>query len=218
MKLINSTASAFGRKVAVALHEKSIPFEMVWDIPWNDQTIVPQYSPLEQLPILVTDDNEHVYDSMYIVDWLERRYPEPALRPADTDEALAAMRLQKLGERLAEIIVLVVFEEQREAPSDAWTARQRRKFRNGIAEVARLVGDRAPAVGEPIHYGDIAAAAALTWFDFMPAHGMFATVDEARWREQHPNLVRYVDALEARPSFVATQPEMFELDAPSVVA
>lgn len=217
MKLINSTASAFGRKVAIAMHEKAIPFEQVWDVPWNDKSIVPQYSPLEQLPILVTDDGEHVYDSMYIVEWLERRYPKPALLPADTDAALAAMCLQKLGERLAEMIVLVVFEEQREAPSEAWTARQRRKFKSGIAEIARLVGERVPVADQPIHYGDIAAAAALTWFDFMLANGMFTGVEEARWRERYPNLVRYVDALESRPSFVATQPEMFVVDLPAVV-
>lgn len=218
MKLINSVTSAFGRKIAIALKEKDIPFEMVWDIPWNDQTIVPQYSPLEQLPILVTDDGEHVYDSMYIVDWLERRYPNPPLLPADTDAALAAMRLQKLGERLAEILVLAAFEEVREHPSDEWIARQQRKFKGGLAEMARLVGDRAPATTDPIHYGDIAAAVALVWFDFMPTHGILASVEEAKWRDKYPNLVTFLDALQLRPSFRQTQPEMMDMDVPAVVA
>lgn len=218
MKLINSVTSAFGRKIAIALKEKSIPFEMVWDIPWNDQTIVPLYSPLEQLPILVSDAGEYVYDSMYIVEWLERRYPNPPLLPADTDGALAAMRLQKLGERLAEILVPTLFEEQREAPSQAWMDRQLRKFRGGMAEIARLVGNRAPAPTDPIHYGDIAVAVLLVWFDFMPAHGLLATADELRWREKYPNLVTYMDALEARPSFRETRPEMMDMDVAAVVA
>lgn len=217
MKLVNSTPSAFGRKVAIALKEKSIPFEMVMDVPWNDKTIVPRHSPLEQLPILVTDAGENIYDSMYILEWLERRHPAPALLPADVDGILAVKRLQLLAERLMEIIVLVVFEEQREHPSPAWTERQRRKLKGGIAEIAKLVGDRVPLASQPITYGDIAAAAALTWFDFMLAHGLFATVEEARWRQQYPNLVAYVDALEARPSFVETRPEMFVVDLPAVV-
>lgn len=217
MKLVNATPSAFGRKVAIAMMEKSIPFEQVMDVPWNDKTIVPQYSPLEQLPILVTDEGENVYDSMYILEWLERRYPTPALLPADVDGILAVKRLQLLSERLMEIIVLLVFEEQRAAPSQAWTDRQKRKVGSGIAEVSRLVGDRVLSADQPIHYGDIAAATMLTWFDFMLGNGLFAGVAEAHWRQQYPNLVRYVDALEARPSFNATRPEMFVVDLPAVV-
>lgn len=217
MKLVNSTPSAFGRKVAIALKEKKIPFEMVMDVPWNDKTIVPQHSPLEQLPILVTDSGENVFDSMYILEWLERRHPVPALLPADVDGILAVKRLQITAERLMEIVVLLVFEEQRDDPSPAWTERQRRKLKGGIAEIAKLVGSRVPSAGQPITYGDIAAAASLTWFDFMLSHGLFAKVEEAHWRKQYPNLVAYVDALEARPSFVETAPVMFVVDLPAVV-
>lgn len=217
MKLVNSTPSAFGRKVAIALKEKSIPFEMVFDVPWNDRTCVPQFSPLEQLPILVTDEGENVYDSMYILEWLERRHPDPPLLPGDDDGILAVKRLQLVSERLMEIIVLLVFEEQRSHPSTAWMERQRRKVAGGLAEVARLVGDRRPDVRGPIHYGDIATGPMLTWFDFMFANGMFASVVEGRWRERFPNLVAYHAALEARPSFQETRPEMFVVDLPAVV-
>lgn len=217
MKLINSTPSAFGRKVAIALKEKRIPFEMVFDVPWNDRTIVPDFSPLQQLPILVTDAGENVYDSMYICEWLERKHPSPPLLPSDTDGILAVKRQQLLAERLMEVIVLVVFEEQRDHPSAAWMSRQRRKFEGGIAELSRLVGERVPAAGEPITYADIATAAALTWFDFMLKNGLFAQVSEARWRQRYPNLVAYVDALEARASFRETRPEMFVVDLPAVV-
>jgi glutathione S-transferase len=217
MKLVNSTPSAFGRKVAIAMKEKKIPFEMVFDVPWNDKSIVPQYSPLQQLPILVTDKGENIYDSMFICEWLERKHPSPPLLPADVDGILAAKRLQLVGERLMEITVLLVFEEQREHPSEAWTERQRRKVDGGIAEIAKLVGNRVPKAAEPITYADIAAASALTWFDFMLGNGLFANVAEAHWRKQYPNLVAYVDALEARPSFRETRPEMFVVDLPAVV-
>lgn len=217
MQLINSTPSAFGRKVAIALHEKGIAFEQRFDVPWSEQTIVPQYSPLEQLPILVTDDGEKIYDSMYICEWLERRHPEPPLLPADIDGILAVKRQQLLAERLMEITVLAVFEEQRPQPSDAWMQRQRRKLAGGIAELARLVGRRVPAPGESITYADIATGPALTWFDFMRSNGLFAGIPEIRWREHHPGLAAYVDALESRPSFQQTSPVMFQVDLPAVV-
>lgn len=217
MKLVNSTPSAFGRKVAIALKEKDIPFEMVFDVPWNDQSVVPQYSPLQQLPILVTDSSENVYDSMFICEWLERKHPKPALLPSETDAVLAVKRQQLLAERLMEITVLLVFEEQRDQPSAAWTTRQRRKVAGGIAELSKLVGSRVPKGSEPINYADIATGAALTWFDFMTRNGLFAKVEEAHWRRQYPNLVAYVDALEQRSSFRETRPEMFVVDLPAVV-
>lgn len=217
MKLVNSTPSAFGRKVAIAMKEKRIPFEMVFDVPWDDKTIVPQHSPLQQLPILVTDKGENIYDSMYICEWLERRHPSPPLLPSDTDGILAVKRQQLLAERLMEITVLIVFEEQRDPPSPAWMLRQRRKVGGGIEALSKLVGQRVPKADAPITYADIATAAALTWFDFMLSNGLFAEVPEARWREQYPNLVAYVDALEARSSFRETAPEMFVVDLPAVV-
>ena len=217
MKLVNSTPSAFGRKVAIALKEKNIAFEMVFDVPWNDRTVVPQYSPLQQLPILVTERGENVYDSMFICEWLERKHPTPPLLPTDTDAILAVKRQQLLAERLMEITVLIVFEEQREHPSAAWMQRQSRKIGGGIAELAKLVGTRVPKAGESITYADIATAAALTWFDFMLSNGLFAKVEEARWRQRCPNLVAYVDALESRPSFKETRPKMFVVDLPAVV-
>lgn len=217
MKLVNSTPSAFGRKVAIALKEKNLAFETVMDVPWNDNTIVPKHSPLQQLPILITDAGENVYDSMYILEWLERRHPKPALLPPDVDGILKEKRIQLTAERLMEIVVLLVFEEQREHPSPAWTARQTRKVEGGIAELTKLIGNRVRKPGEAISYGDIAAGASLTWFDFMLSHGMFAKIEAAQWRMQYPNLVAYVDALEARPSFRETAPEMFVVDLPAVV-
>ena len=68
MKLINAKPSPFGRKVVIALHEKQIPFELQWDIPWHADTCVGEWNPLQQLPILIADDGEVVYESSYILD------------------------------------------------------------------------------------------------------------------------------------------------------
>ena len=39
MRLINAPPSPFGRKVAIALHEKELPFETQWDEPWGEATV-----------------------------------------------------------------------------------------------------------------------------------------------------------------------------------
>ena len=70
--LINARPSPYGRKVAIALIEKGISYDVQYDVPWASGTCTPEYSPLEQLPILVSADDERIYDSTYILDWLEK--------------------------------------------------------------------------------------------------------------------------------------------------
>ena len=52
----------------------------------------------------------------------------------------------------------------------------------------------------------------------LPTYGIFANVEEIRWRDQYPNLVKYLDKLKARPSFRETLPEMMDVALPAVVA
>lgn len=47
MKLITSLTSPFGRKIRMLLQEKNISCEIVEDVPWNADTITPQYNPLQ---------------------------------------------------------------------------------------------------------------------------------------------------------------------------
>jgi glutathione S-transferase len=99
-KLVNAGQSPYGRKVAVALHEKGLPFETVYDLPWAEATETRRHSPLEQLPILLRDNGEAIYDSSFILDWLEWFHPETALLPGPLEDRVQARRLQVLGERL----------------------------------------------------------------------------------------------------------------------
>ena len=113
MKLISATPSPYARKVRIALAEKGIPFELLTEIPWNEDTTVPQHNPLEKLPVLLLDDGSTVYESSYILEFLERRYPDPPLLPADDDGILAAKRLDVLANGICDAVVLVFFERLR---------------------------------------------------------------------------------------------------------
>lgn len=110
MKLINNGPSPFGRKVMIALSEKGVAFDIEWDIPWHKDTTVPHYNPLEQLPILISDNGEKVYESSYILAWLERHYPLPALLPADEDDLLRVKLLQVLSVGVMDAMVKMTFE------------------------------------------------------------------------------------------------------------
>ena len=200
MKLISATPSPYARKVRIALVEKAIPFELVTEVPWNDDTSLPAHNPLEKLPVLIPDRGPPVYHSSYIMEWIERRFPDPPLLPDDDDGILEHKRIEVIGDGICDAFILVFFERMRpvEHQSAAWMARQMRKVDGGIAELARTVGDQAFAVGDRFGLADIAAGPALGYMD--------VRFPELDWRGRHPELAAYTSRLFARPSFQATMP------------
>jgi glutathione S-transferase len=68
-------------RVALACAHKSVPVDWV-DVDPDDRSAVVELSGQELVPVLKTDYGEVVVDSMRIVDWLEKRRPDPPLWPA----------------------------------------------------------------------------------------------------------------------------------------
>lgn len=200
MKLISATPSPYARKVRIALAEKGLPFELVTEVPWNEDTRTPLHNPLEKLPILLLDDGTSVYESHYILEYLEVKHPAPPLLPADPDGVLEAKRLQVLGDGICDAFVLLFFERMRPAEhrSAPWMARQRRKVEGGVREIARSIGSRAWAVGDRFGLGDIAVGTAMAYLD--------VRFPDFEWRGNFPDLALYVDRLGERPSFRSTVP------------
>jgi glutathione S-transferase len=199
LKLISATPSPYARKVRIALAEKNIPFELLTEVPWNSTTATPQYNPLEKLPVLILEDGTGVYESSYILDWLELKFPETPMLPKDVDGILQARKLDVLCNGVCDAAVLTFFERQREnGGSAAWTARQRRKIDGGMAEIARLIGTRTWAVGDQFGLGDIAAGSVFGYLS--------VRLKELPIRELYPDLAAYSDRLEARASFAESKP------------
>ena len=215
--LINARPSPFGRKVAIALIEKGLDYKVQYDVPWGNETCTPEYSPLEQLPILIEEDGHCIYDSVYILEWLERRFPKPALLPSGTDAILEAKLRQLLGERLMEVFQSLVFELHRPDPSTPWIGRQERKLKGVFAELDRIVEGRVVADDQPVDLGDIAVATTLLVLEFSVPAKLCPDIDSIRWRGRYPNLARYVSALATRPSFVATVPQPMDVDLSATV-
>lgn len=198
MKLISATPSPYARKVRIALAEKSIPFELVTEVPWNSDTSLPRYNPLEKLPVLLLDDGGSVFESAYILEWIERKYPTPPLLPTDDDGILEAKRYAVLADGMCDALLLVFFERQREHPSQPWIDRQLRKVQGGLAAVAEGIGDNTYAVRDTFGLADIAVGSLLGW--------MSVRIPDITWRVTHPNLSAYYDRLMERPTFRDTVP------------
>ena len=198
-KLISASPSPYARKVRIALAEKGIPFELLTEVPWNSSTATPKYNPLEKLPVLILEDGSGVYESSYILDYLELKYPATPMLPRDVDGILAAKKLDVLCNGVCDAVVLTFFEMQRSGGgSPDWLARQRRKIEGGVREIARLVNEREWAVGDRFGLGDIAAGTATGYLS--------VRYKEFPLRALYPTLAAFCDRLERRPSFAASRP------------
>lgn len=204
-RLISAAPSPYARKVRIALAEKDIPFELQTEVPWDSTTATPAHNPLEKLPVLVLPDGRGVYESRFILEWLEAKHPQPPLLPpAGTDDALAARQVEVIADGICDALVLLFWERRRpeEHQSAPWMARQRRKVDGGLRALSALAegrdGGRGWLVGDRFSLADIAAATVLGYLDVrFPEHP---------WRNLHPALVRLADRLAERPSFRDTVP------------
>lgn len=200
MQLISATPSPYARKVRIALAEKDIPFELVTEVPWDDDTSVPRHNPLEKLPVLLPPGGEPLFQSSFILEWLERRYPEPPLLPRDDDGILAHKRVEVIADGICDAVILILFERMRapDRQSEPWIARQKRKIDGGVAALAATVATSRYAVGGRFGLADVAAGSALGYLG--------VRYPEKDWRSAHPDLSRYFDGLSSRPSFAGSVP------------
>ena len=198
-QLISATPSPYARKVRIALAEKGLPFELLTEVPWDSTTTTPRYNPLEKLPILLLGDGTSVYESSYILQYLELKHPQVPLVPKDIDGHLAARKLEVLCDGVCDAVVLSLFEKMRAVSASLeWLARQRRKIEGGMAEMARLVGQRQWAVGEAFSLGDIAVGTATGYVSLR--------YPDLQWRPLHPDLALFSDRMAQRQSFKDSMP------------
>jgi glutathione S-transferase len=206
MKLLSATPSPYARKVRITLAEKGLAFDLVTEVPWNTGTATPQYNPLEKIPVLILDDGTTVYESRFILEYLEIKYPDPPIFPKDGDALLAAKRLEVLADGICDAAVLIIFERMRpeDRRSVPWEARQRRKVEGGLKEVARLVPAAGFCVDGAFGVADIAVG---TLLDYIALR-----LPEFDWADRYPNLVSLRERLSERPSFQETVPQPQQID------
>lgn len=123
--LISATPSPYARKIRIALQHKNIPFKLQTEVPWDSTTATPQYNPLEKLPVLILDDGSAVYESHYILDWLETKFPEKPILPRGVEEKLFAKKVEVVCDGMCDALVIAFFENMREKTkqSEPWKAR-----------------------------------------------------------------------------------------------
>ena len=180
----------------------------LYSVPWDNTTQTPLYNPLEKLPVLIDDTGTpptSVYESHFILEWLETKYPPPKyaamLSTTSPDDKLFAKQVEVLCDGMCDALVLLFFEKQRSegARSKEWMERQMRKVDGGLRGLSQWVGEgKEFLVSESFGLADVAAGSVLGYMKVRFAdHG---------WQEKYPALKRYSDRLEKRESFKETVP------------
>jgi glutathione S-transferase len=147
--------------------------------------------------VLVLPDGTGIYESRFILEWLELRHPTPRLLPDDPEDVLRARQIEVISDGICDAVVLLFFERMRDAPSEEWMARQRRKVEGGVRALAERAGDGF-LVGDRFGLADIAAGTVLRYLS--------VRFSEFDWAAIYPALAAMSARLEARPSFAATVP------------
>lgn len=200
-KLIVSLTSPYARKVRITALEKKIDFEMIIDVPWNEDTGVTKLNPLGKVPIWLTENGESIYDSRVIVEYLETM-ALPNLFPANPIDRLKVKKIEALADGIMDAS-LCLFAERKKRPKELqhpwWIDRQFAKVHRGLSELATLLGEKNYFYGMELSGADIAVASALGYVGLRFS-------DDFSWTEKYPPLARFYSKLMERPSFKDTVP------------
>jgi glutathione S-transferase len=201
MKLIGSTTSPYVRKVRIVLAEKRMECEFVKEDVWAPDATIGQKNPLGKVPVLVLDDNTHIYDSRVIVEYLDARAPTSKLIPDDNRDRAEVKTWEALADGTNDAAVAMILEAKRDSKLQlqGWIDRQRAKVDRALAEMSRALGKNVWCHGKSFSLADVATGVALGYLSFR--------FPQIEWKEQYPNLLSHYNKLMERDSFKNTAPQ-----------
>lgn len=199
MKIYFSPASPFVRKCMVIAHELGL-VDRIQKLPSaagpvaRDQTIIPD-NPLGQVPTLITEDGQQLFDSRVICEYLNdlgggALFPTGAARWRVLTE-------QSLADGMLGAALLARYETVlRPEPLrwDGWYEGQMGKVRDGLAQLEKT----AASLEGRLDIGTITIGCALGYLDFRYPH--------YDWRDSHPAVAAWFKTFNQRPSMQATLP------------
>jgi glutathione S-transferase len=200
MKLIGSLTSPYVRKTRIVFAEKKLEYKFEIENVWEPTTKIQSHNPIGKVPCLLIEENESLYDSRVIVEYLDTLSPVSRLIPQSGRERANVKCWEALGDGLLDAGVTIVKEKQRPAEqiSHDWIERQLGKIHAALKTMSRDLGEQSFCTGVNYSLADIAVGCALGYLDFR-----FPDID---WRTNYPNLAKLYEKIATRQSFIDTAP------------
>jgi glutathione S-transferase len=129
--LLEHPLSPYAQKCKIALYEKSVPFELKTPSAIGSGQVDADFlkaNPRAEVPALV-DDDFAIFDSTIILEYIEDKFPEPALLPHDPRGRATARMIEEVMDTHYEPI--------------NWGLGELRWFKRAEGEQARLIEGRA---------------------------------------------------------------------------
>ena len=199
MILYGSTMSPFVRKVAAFAAEKGIEYELKATTLADPDPEFRAASPFRKMPALV-DGSYRLADSSAIIHYLEAKYPEPALIPADPELRGRTIWFDEFADTILFACGAKMFFNRVVAPRflgrDGDLAVADAAEREELPPILDYLEGAIPGsgylVGDRLTLADIAVASPFANFKHCNV-----AIDEGRY----PRLTRYAASILARPSF-----------------
>lgn len=189
-KLFCAATSPYARKVRVLIIEKGheSKVEVVVCAPFDRPADLLAHNPLSKVPTLVTDDNQVLFDSPVIAEYLDG-LAAPRLIPPHGRPRWDALRRQALADGIIDAGVSM----QGEHPPH-WIHRKTEVIVRALDAFEAEIGE----FGETLTIGHIALGCALGRLDFR-----MAAFD---WRSGRTKLANWNEKFQCRPSMQMTRP------------
>jgi glutathione S-transferase len=203
-RIVGSYLSPYVRKALAVLELKRVPYAVDPIVPFLGDDRFSQLSPLRRVPVLI-DDRVTLSDSSVICQYLEDRYPAPAVYPRDIADRARARWLEEYADsRLGDVFIWRLFNEVAIKPF-VWggqtdMARVEQTLAEEVPEVLAYLESQVPAEG--FLFGELSIAdISLATFFRNAAFARFR-IDPAQW----PKSAAFVTRVLASPSFQALKP------------
>ena len=202
MKLHWSPRSPFVRKVVILLQETGLRDQVEYcrsvaaiAVP-NAALMVD--NPLSQIPALVLNDGEVLYDSSVICEYLDTLHESARFFPASGAPRWRALRRQALGDNM--MSVLLIWRQERLKTATQQLPEWLVSFNTKIqASLERLEGEASALAADGFDIGHLTLGCMLSYLDYR-----FADLD---WRAGRPLLAAWHATFSARPAVLASAPD-----------
>lgn len=197
LKLYHAPISANSRRVWITLLEKKLEFELI-EVKLNGKQFKPEFlalNPFHHIPVLV-DDGFNLVESLAILDYLEAKYPTPAMLPKDAKD-LAIVRMVELI-TINELLPAAnpLFPLILGLPGDPEKMEQAKQKTSIVLKLFESLLDDRPYFGsENLTLAEPVAGTVIT---LLPGVGISLN--------DYPKLSAWCDRLIARPTWQTTQP------------
>lgn len=192
--LFGAPVSNFYNKVKLALLEKELDFQEELTGPSQEEAVTSK-SPMGKIPF-IKDGDQYIYESTAIVEYLDHRYPERPLIPADPVAAARVRAVSQIVEQYLDIparrlLAMAFFGAERdEKVIEAVEA----ELTHRLQGVARAVNFKPFAAGESFSLADLSVLMC-----FPTVTSILKSLDRADLMADFPGYAEYQQRMLERP-------------------